>query len=68
MADDGKLKKCALFTVRYVPDLLRDESLNIGIFLHSPQERYLGCLFTDDFRRVKRFHPRADSSRILKSR
>jgi Protein of unknown function (DUF3037) len=60
MADDSKLKKCALFLVRYVPDLVRDESVNIGIFLHSPQERFLGCLFTDDFRRVKRFHPRAD--------
>jgi hypothetical protein len=60
MADESKLKKCALFTVRYVPDLLRNESVNIGIFLHSPQERYLGCLFTDDFRRVKRFHPGAD--------
>lgn len=60
MADESKLKKCALFLVRYVPDLVRDESVNIGIFLHSPQERYLGCLFTDDFRRVKRIHPRAD--------
>lgn len=60
MADDSQLKKCALFLVRYVPDLVRDESVNIGIFLHSPRERYLGCLFTDDFRRVKRFHPRAD--------
>lgn len=60
MADESKLKKCALFMVRYVPDLVRDESVNIGIFLHSPVEKYLGCLFTDDWRRVKRFHPRAD--------
>jgi len=60
MADDAKLKKCQLFLVRYVPDALRSESVNIGLFLHSPQERYLGCLFTDDVRRVKRFHPDAD--------
>src|SRR5579863_4465210 len=60
MTDESKLKKCTLFLVRYVPDLVRDESVNIGIFLYSPQERYLGSMFTDDFRRVKRFHPRAD--------
>jgi Protein of unknown function (DUF3037) len=60
MADDGKFKKCQLFLVRYVPDPVRGESVNIGIFLHSPQERYLGCLFANDVRRVKRFHPKAD--------
>lgn len=60
MQNEPKLKQCSFFLVRYVPDLVRDESLNIGVFLHSPDERYLGCLFTDDFRRVKRFHPHAD--------
>ena len=39
---------------------MRGEYLNIGVLLHSPQEKYLGCLFTDDLRRVKRFHPQAD--------
>jgi hypothetical protein len=39
---------------------VRGESVNIGIFLHSPREKYLGCLFTDDYRRIKRFHPQAD--------
>ncbi len=60
MAEEIKLKECSFFLVRYVPDLVRDEYLNIGLFLHSPQERYLGCMFTDDFRRIKRFHPQAD--------
>jgi hypothetical protein len=46
--------------VQYVPDLVRGELMNIGIFLHIPDEKYLGCLFTDDYRRIKRFHPRAD--------
>ena len=54
------MKKCTLFVVQYVPDLVRGELMNIGIFLHSPDERYLGCLFTDDYRRIKRFHPQAD--------
>jgi Protein of unknown function (DUF3037) len=60
MADAEKFKECSLYLVQYVPDVVRGEFLNIGMFLFSPQENYLGCLFTDDFRRVKRFHPQAD--------
>ena len=60
MADTKQLKECSLYLVQYVPDVVRGEFLNIGLFLFSPQENYLGCLFTDDFRRVKRFHPQAD--------
>ena len=60
MADTEKLKECSLYLVQYVPDVVKGEFLNIGLFLFSPEENYLGCLFTDDFRRVKRFHPQAD--------
>ncbi len=60
MAEVSKPKECSFFLVRYVPDPVRDEGLNVGLFLHSPQEKYLGCLFTDDLRRVKRMHPQAD--------
>lgn len=60
MSGSKDLKECSLLLVNYVPDTVRGEYLNIGLFLYSPQENYLGCLFTDDFRRVKRFHPQAD--------
>jgi Protein of unknown function (DUF3037) len=60
MADAEQFKECSLYVVQYVPDVVRGEYLNIGVFLFSPQESYLGCLFTDDFRRIKRFHPQAD--------
>ncbi len=62
MAEAGKesRKACSFRLVRYVPDLARGEFLNIGLLLHSPEEKFLGCLFTDDFRRVRRFHPQAD--------
>lgn len=60
MADVPQFRECSLFVVQYVPDVVRGEFLNIGVFLYSPGENYLGCLFTDDFRRVKRFHPQAD--------
>ncbi len=60
MAEETQLKPCSFFLVRYVPDVVRGEGLNIGLFLYSPQEDYLDCLFTDDFRRVRSFHPQAD--------
>lgn len=60
MAEESKLKDCSLFLVQYMPDPVRGESINIGILVHSPQDKYLGCLFIDDFRRVKQFHPQAD--------
>lgn len=60
MAGVEQFRECSLYLVQYVPDIVRGEFLNIGVFLFSPEENYLGCLFTDDFRRVKRFHPQAD--------
>jgi len=60
MTTEAELKECTFFLVRYVPDLVRDEVLNIGVFVHSPEQKYFDCLFTDDFRRIKRFHPQAD--------
>ena len=59
-------RECSYFLVRYVPDSVRNESINIGLLLHSPEERYLGCIFTTDLRRVKRFHGQADL-RLLRS-
>lgn len=61
MAGESKLRECTYFLVRYVPDAAREEFLNIGVFLHSPAEEFLDCLFTDDLRRIKRFHPQADT-------
>lgn len=61
MEQAAKFRECSYFLVRYVPDLVRDEFLNIGLFLHIPEEEFLDCLFTDDFRLVKRFHPQADT-------
>jgi Protein of unknown function (DUF3037) len=59
------LKPCELYAVRYVPDLVRGEALNIGLLLHCPALRFLGCAFVEDFRRVRYFDPQADL-RLLK--
>ena len=60
MADTSGLKACTYYVVRYVPNVERDESLNIGLFLYCQEERFLDCLFSDDLQRIKRFHPHAD--------
>jgi hypothetical protein len=60
MANESSLKSCSYYVVRYVPHAEREEFLNIGLLLHSSGEQFLDCLFTDDLRRVKRFHQQAD--------
>ncbi len=60
MVEEVGLKPCSYFLVRYVPDSAREEFLNIGVLLLCPEEQFLDCLFTDDFRWVRRFHPQAD--------
>jgi len=60
MADEGGLKTCSYLVVRYVPHAEREEFLNIGILLHCPEEQFLDCLITHDFRRIKRIHAQAD--------
>ncbi|MGH9401030.1 MAG: DUF3037 domain-containing protein [Terriglobia bacterium] len=60
MREQAPLKPCSYFVVRYAASLLRSEGLNIGVLLHCPEDRYLGCLFAGDFRWVRHFDPRAD--------
>lgn len=60
MTGETRLKPCSYFVVRYAANLIRSEGVNIGVLLHCPEEHYLGCLFADDFRWVRRFDPRAD--------
>ena len=61
MLRDTELKECSYFLVRYVPDVVKGEFINIGVFLFCRAEQFLDCLFSDDSRRVKRFHPQADT-------
>ncbi len=53
-------QRCQFFLLRYTPNLIRDESVNIGVFFYNPAERELQVRLTDKFRRVKRLHPWAD--------
>jgi hypothetical protein len=60
MTVENVLKSCAYYLVLYAPYVEREECLNIGLLLHYPEERFLDCLFTRDFRRIRGFHREAD--------
>jgi len=56
---------CLYRIVRYAPNLVRDEWLNIGVLLFDPatRERRLRLLSeTEEFVRVRRLHPEADEA------
>lgn len=57
------LRPCAYHVVRYTPNLIRDEWVNIGILLFDPSSgRLLQRLVEEpgEFARVRRLHPNAD--------
>ena len=59
----GSERACAYRVLRYTPNLVRDEWVNIGVLLFDPQtgERRLRMIEEEDeFRRVRRLHPAAD--------
>src|SRR5271154_2588788 len=56
-------RTCAYRILRYTPNLVRDEWVNIGVLLFDPQtgERRLRLIEEqDEFHRVRRLHPQAD--------
>jgi len=60
---DRALQPCAYYVVRYLPNLVRDEWINIGILLFDPSSgRVLRRLMEEpgEFARIRRLHPAAD--------
>ena len=56
-------KACAYRILRYTPNLVRDEWVNIGVLLFDPQtgERRLRLIEEqEEYNRVRRLHPQAD--------
>src|SRR5271169_5952540 len=56
---------CAYRILRYTPNLVRDEWINIGVLVYDPQsgERRLRLIEEqEEFTRVRRLHPEADES------
>jgi hypothetical protein len=62
MAD---LKQCEFFLLRYVPDAVKDEFVNVGLLMfggpaNGSQERFAAVRFTRDWSRVRCIDPAAD--------
>lgn len=57
-----KLEACTFRILRYVPNLIRDEWMNIGVLLLDPAGRLHAQLLDEepDFARLRRLHPQAD--------
>ena len=56
-------RACAYRILRYTPNLVRDEWVNIGVLLYDPQtgERRLRMIEEqEEYSRVRRLHPQAD--------
>src|SRR5271167_812806 len=58
-------RTCAYRILRYTPNLVRDEWVNIGVLVYDPQsgERRLRVIEEqEEYARVRRLHPEADES------
>jgi hypothetical protein len=62
---ESDLKPCAYHVIRYMPNLVRDEWVNIGVLLFDPASgRMLRRLVEEpaEMARVRRLHPAADEA------
>ena len=58
MADE---RACEFYLLRYVPNIVRGEFVNLGVLVYDAQaKRLLPPRLLEDFRRVRRLHPWAD--------
>ena len=58
MADE---RACEFYLLRYVPNIVRGEFVNLGVLLYDAQrQRLLPPRLLENFRRVRRLHPWAD--------
>ena len=60
---------CSYWVVRYMPNLARDEWVNVGVLLLDPAEQRFGTRFIEEARefvRIRRLHPNYDE-RLLRA-
>jgi hypothetical protein len=53
-------RQCEFFLLRYVPDAVKDEFVNVGVVLVEPGGAYADVRFTRDWKRVRCLDPDAD--------
>jgi hypothetical protein len=60
---EERLHTCVYHILRYTPNLIRDEWINIGVLLHDPAQPRLRLRLIeeeDELARLRRLHPHAD--------
>jgi hypothetical protein len=64
MPDTDALNSYSYWVVRYTPNLVRDEWLNVGVLLVDPGRRFEARFIEEsgEFGRVRRLHPNADET------
>jgi len=53
-------RQCEFFLLRYVPDAVKDEFVNVGVLLVESGGGYADVRFTKDWKRVRCLDPDAD--------
>ena len=56
----AETRQCEFFLLRYVPDAVKDEFVNIGVMVLEDDGGFAGVRFTRDWRRVRCLDPDAD--------
>jgi len=63
MNNDYQRRSCEFHLLRYVPDVVRNEFVHIGVILREQGSREAARIrFTRDWRRVRSIHPDADTA------
>jgi len=60
---EARFQTCVYHILRYTPNLIRDEWVNVGVLLHLPDQRQVRLRLVgddDEFARLRRLHPEAD--------
>lgn len=60
------MKRVKYAILKYLPNIERNETINLAIFLHSPSEKKIAMQMIDNWKRIKVFDDEADIS-FLKS-
>ena len=60
------MESCRYIVARFVPDLVRDEPLNIGVILQCVSRKFIDCRFLEDFRRITQARPEVEA-RLLRA-
>jgi hypothetical protein len=64
MMSEYQRRKCEFQLLRYVPDAVRNEYVNIGVILREQGSAHAEVRFTHDWRRVRCLHPDADIEQL----